>query len=142
MGVCVRGGRSWGVWGLGVGGWAMGGLQFLPCHSMSFSENTPHSTAVHSVSVGVGLWDRKQQSAVTCSALVTVEGRKCLPQHHRVHFQEVKKKNKHLSLPLYLSSVVRAYVTNTTRFISELTERKLSVEQITLPHSYFIPSES
>lgn len=25
MGVCVRGGRSWGVWGLGVGGWTMGG---------------------------------------------------------------------------------------------------------------------
>lgn len=53
-----------------------------------------------------------------------------------------KKNSKHLSLPLYLSSVVRAYVTNTTPFISELTERKLSVEQITLPHSYFIPSES
>lgn len=65
MGVCVRGGRSWGVWGLGVGGRG-GALQFLPRHSMSFSENTPHSTAVHSVSVGVGLWDRKQQSAVTC----------------------------------------------------------------------------
>lgn len=55
--------------GVGVGGRGVddgGGLQFLPRHSMSFSENTPHSTAVHSVSVGVGLWDRKQQSAVTC----------------------------------------------------------------------------
>lgn len=29
MGVCVRGGRSWGVWGLGVGGWAMGGTSIF-----------------------------------------------------------------------------------------------------------------
>lgn len=88
--------------GVGVGGRGVGdgGGRFNFCLAIQWAslKIPPNSTAVHSVSVGVGLWDRKQQSAVTCQALVTVEGRKCLPQHYRVHFQEVKKKKKNICL--------------------------------------------